>query len=135
MYSCLEVMNLICLQFADIDIDVFLRFNKIRTLTTDVSRIAKALSSSTMLKVSEDGTKVRRVTPVVERKNIDECSVYVQRLPTETDHEWLIDFFSKYGPVVYVSIPKYKDSRKIKGFAFVEYETPAAAQKCLAVCL
>lgn len=115
------------------DLDVFLRFNKVRALTTDMSKIVKALRSSTMLKVSDDGTKVRRITPIVEKLNIDECTVYIQRLPSDADHDWLSTLFSEYGPVAYVSIPKFKSSNKIKGFAFVEFETPEAAEKCLKV--
>ncbi|XP_011499441.1 PREDICTED: la-related protein 7 [Ceratosolen solmsi marchali] len=115
----------------NIDLEVFLRFNKIRSLTTDVNRIINALKKSTILKVSEDGTKVFRVTPIAEKQNIDECTVYIQRLPSDADHEWLTTLFSEYGPVAYVSIPKFKYNHKIKGFAFIEFETPEAAEKCL----
>ncbi|KAJ8675774.1 hypothetical protein QAD02_011560 [Eretmocerus hayati] len=117
----------------NVDIEVFLRFNKIRSLTTDVERIAKALKNSTLLQVSEDGKTVCRVTPIVEKQNIDECTVYVQRLPTDADHDWLWNLFSQYGPVAYVSIPKYRFNHRIKGFAFVEFETPEGAQNCLKV--
>ncbi|OXU22748.1 hypothetical protein TSAR_002253 [Trichomalopsis sarcophagae] len=115
----------------DVPLDTFIKFNKIRSLTTDIGRIAKALSKSTMLQVSENGKTVRRITPIVEKQNIDECTVYVQRLPSDADHEWLSSLFSEYGPVAYVSIPKFKATHKIKGFAFVEFETPDGAKKCL----
>ncbi|CAL1675530.1 unnamed protein product [Lasius platythorax] len=41
-----------------VDLDVFTQFNKLRELNVDTNRIAKALQKSTMLKVSEDGTKM-----------------------------------------------------------------------------
>lgn len=69
------------------DLDVFANFNKLSTLTTDTSRIAKALRRSTMLKVSEDGTKVYRSTPVNKKENIDECTVYVRNLPPDSDRD------------------------------------------------
>lgn len=41
--------------------------------------------------------------------------------------------FNKCGNVVYVSIPRYKSSGDSKGFAFVEFETQAQAQKAIEV--
>ncbi|XP_012263610.2 la-related protein 7 [Athalia rosae] len=114
-----------------VDLDIFLRFNKIRALTTDVNAIVRALQKSEMLSVSEDGTKVCRVTPILPKENIDECTIYVQRLPLNADHEWLTNVFSQYGAVAYVSIPRYQSNKRIKGFAFVEFEEPSSAAKCI----
>lgn len=114
-----------------VELQVFLRFNKIRSLTTDVNQIVRALQKSEMLSVSEDGSRVCRITPISQKENIEECSIYVQRLPLNADHEWLSSVFSQYGPVSYVSIPRYKSNKRIKGFAFVEFEDPSSAVKCL----
>ncbi|XP_063988247.1 la-related protein 7 [Diachasmimorpha longicaudata] len=114
-----------------VDLKVFLQFNKIRALTQDTARISKALKTSTLLELSEDGEKVRRVTPVTPRVDCEACSVYVQGLPPDANHDWLISIFSRYGPIAYVSVPKYKTNKKIKGFAFVEFETVEGAQECL----
>ncbi|XP_003705365.2 la related protein 7 [Megachile rotundata] len=114
-----------------VDLMIFMRCNKIRELTTDVNRVTKALQASTILSLSKDGTKVRRVTPIVQKENIDDCTVYVQNLPPDADHEMLSTIFSQYGQVVYVSVPKFKINKKIKGFAFVEFNTPEEANKCL----
>lgn len=77
--------------------------------------------------------KVRRITPIVQKENTDECTVYVQNLPPDMDHEMLSTLFSQYGQVVYVSVPKFKNNKKIKGFAFIEFDTPESANKCLKV--
>ncbi|OAD53835.1 La-related protein 7 [Eufriesea mexicana] len=111
--------------------DANLSKDRIKELTSDINRIAKAVQTSTMLSLSEDGIKVRRVTPIVPKGNIDECTVYAQNLPPDSDHETLSSIFSQYGPVVYVSIPRFKNNKKIKGFAFVEFDTPESAKKCL----
>ena len=102
-------------------------------MTTDINRIAKAVQVSTMLSLSEDGMKVRRVTPIIIKENTDECTVYVQNLPPDADHETLISVFSQYGQVDYVSIPRFNINRKIKGFAFIEFDTVESAKKCLKV--
>lgn len=73
--------------FSDVDLGVFANFNKLIALTTDTSRIAKALQRSTVLKVSENGTKVCRLTPVNKKENIDECTVYVRNLPPDSDRD------------------------------------------------
>ena len=114
-----------------VDLSVFITFNKIRELTTDINRITKALQASTMLALSEDGTKVRRITQIIRKENTDECTVYIQNLPPDADHEMLSSILSQYGPVAYVSVPRYHHNRKIKGFAFVEFDTPETAKNCL----
>ncbi|XP_043286533.1 la-related protein 7 [Venturia canescens] len=114
-----------------VDLDVFLRFNKIRILTDDVNRVAKAIKNSTILSLSEDGTKVCRTTPINPRENCEACTVYVQGLPPDATHEWLTSLFSKYGPIAYISIPRYKNTSKIKGFAFVEFDKVEGANECL----
>ncbi|XP_003489548.1 la-related protein 7 [Bombus impatiens] len=114
-----------------VDLSVFLKFNKIRELTTDINRISKGVQASTILSLSEDGMKVRRITPIAQKENTDECTVYVQNLPPDTDHETLSSIFSQYGQVVYVSIPRFKNNKKIKGFAFVEFDTIESAKNCL----
>ncbi|KAL7300615.1 hypothetical protein TKK_0006605 [Trichogramma kaykai] len=131
-------------QSPDVDIKEFLKFNKIKALTTEPAKIASALKKSEILKVSEDGTKVRRITPINERNNVDDCTIYVQKLPPEADHDWVVKAFSEFGKVVYVSIPKFKPKKKfreqdpecmkhqkIKGFAFIEFETPEGVDKCI----
>ena len=43
--------------------------------------------------------------------------------------EILKRIFENFGPVNFVSLPKFKNSNRIKGFAFVEFSTSEAAQK------
>ncbi|PNF30606.1 hypothetical protein B7P43_G06138 [Cryptotermes secundus] len=114
-----------------VDISVIMQCNKIRALTTDVKDICGALRYSDLLSVTEDGTKVFRTTPVKEKNNTDDCTIYVEQLPLDAQHEWLKEVFSAYGKVAYVSLPKYRSSGKIKGFAFVEFDTPEEANKTL----
>ncbi|KAG8226911.1 hypothetical protein J437_LFUL007772 [Ladona fulva] len=114
-----------------VDLSVFLTFNKIRALTDNVEDIANALSKSELLKLSSDRSKVAREKPLNPNYNEDECSIYVENLPLDAKHDWLSDVFSVYGKVAYVSIPKYRQSGKIKGFAFVEFESVEAANRAL----
>lgn len=114
-----------------VDLSVFLKFNKIRNLTDETSRIAKALSNSTILELSDDKKRVKRTTPICQKNNIEDCMIYVEGLSIDTDHDWLSSVFSRYGPVDYVSIPRYNNTKKIKGYAFVEFAKAEDAKKCL----
>lgn len=54
-----------------------MNFNKIKQHVESVDDIAKALTKSDFLKLSEDKRTVSRVTPVAESKNVDERTIYV----------------------------------------------------------
>ncbi|GBO98548.1 La-related protein 7 [Eumeta japonica] len=113
-----------------VPIETFLTFNKIRTLTNSASDIAKALKKSLLLELSEDKTKIKRKTPMLPY-DADSRTVYVESIPVTASREWLQSVFSDYGPVAYISLPKIKNTEKIKGFAFIEFSKAEDAQKCL----
>ncbi|EFX64977.1 hypothetical protein DAPPUDRAFT_333645 [Daphnia pulex] len=117
----------------EIPLHVFMNFNKLRALTEDLKEIAKALKFSKTLKLSEDDTKVSRITPFhpKSQEEVDLCTVYVERLPPHASIEWITSIFSEYGVVAYVSLPKFKDVTRIKGFAFVEFCDPESAAKAV----
>lgn len=117
--------------FSDIPLSVFLTFNKIKKLTTSLEEIRKSLESSPILQLSEDGEKVRRTTEIQENRDVDNKTLYVEALPTKADHEWVKTSFSKFGPVTYVSLPRYKVSKKIKEFAFIEFEKDESIDKAM----
>lgn len=54
-----------------------MNFNKIKKNADSVEDIAKALTKSEILKLSEDRTTVCRITPIAESTNVDERTIYV----------------------------------------------------------
>ena len=50
-------MNRILCELVDVDVEVFASFNKLRRLTTDMGLVAKALSTSQLLEVSDLGQR------------------------------------------------------------------------------
>ncbi|KAM3964319.1 la-related protein 7-like [Aphomia sociella] len=115
---------------AYVPIDVFLKFNKIRSMTQDVNDIVKAMKNSTLLELSDDKTKVKRQTPVLPY-DADQRTVYVESIPVTASRDWLERIFSDYGHVAYISLPKFKNSQRIKGYGFIEFNKPEDAQKCI----
>ncbi|GFO12470.1 LA-related protein 7 [Plakobranchus ocellatus] len=123
---------------AYVDLSIFANFNKLQTLHKDgISQkvLIQALSRSKMLQLSNDKTKVKRITPYQEisQEETDRRTVYVEHLPSHATHMWVKQIFSQCGKVAYVSLPTYKTSKHIKGFAFVEYTTPEEAERACAM--
>lgn len=57
-----------------------------------------------------------------------------ENLPGKVTNELLKKHFeSKFGKVCYISMPKYKTSHQLKGFAFVEFEEVECAKKAYKV--
>ncbi|XP_014262400.1 la-related protein 7 [Cimex lectularius] len=112
-----------------IELTEFLSYNKIRALTNNIKDLRKALKHSTELEVTDE----MKVKPknLVMKDNIDECTIYVEHVPPDADHDWLKEQFSIYGSVDYISIPKYSSSKKCKGFAFIEFSKPEFAEKAV----
>lgn len=112
-----------------VELEVFRTFNKIKELTDDVNTIAEAVSKSSILQVSADRTKIKRVIPFGEMKDFDACTLYVEKLPPYADQKWIRDVFDRFGRVDHVNIPRFNISNKIKGFAFIEFGEPESVEK------
>lgn len=63
-----------------VDISIFLKFNKVKALTSSLEEIAEALSKSEIIQLSEDKTQICRKTPILKKENEEECTIYVVTL-------------------------------------------------------
>ena len=127
-----------------VELTVFENFNKLKTMMADLvedgnsvqHHLARALEvkKSSMLVVSEDGTKVKRLTQVQEKEDIEECTIYVENIAPDATHELIKKSFSEFGAVAYVSIPKFHKSQKAKGFAFIEFEKKESVTNVIKAC-
>ena len=64
-----------------IQISLFLRFNKIRSLTSELKQILKAIRHSDVFELNEDKTMIRRRSAFNEpaQKETDKRTIYVVR--------------------------------------------------------
>jgi La-related protein 7 len=76
---------------------------------------------------------IKRKLEFSPRTDDDQCTLYVEKIPLKFGTAEAIEAaFSKYGKVVYVSLPKYKRTGAVKGFAFVQFENWSETSKALA---
>lgn len=61
-------------------LSTFMTFNKIKKLAASAEEIEKALDNSEMLELSCDRGRVRRITDIIIKENVDEYTVYVVRI-------------------------------------------------------
>lgn len=118
-----------------VELATLLTFNRIRTLRCfSVGHLAQAVRKSDMLVLSEDKTKLARNR---EKAPVDEADptpriVYVEGLPITFSIDDLNTFFSRYGRVCLVELPRQRQTREPRGFCFVEYSTSSEADYAVA---
>ena len=97
--------------------------------------VSKTPSDLLATREDDDGARwIGRSTIFAAREdaNVDECTLYVERIPSHLGSiDALETFFEKYGKVVYVSLPRYKRDGKAKGFAFVQFDKAEKAKSAL----
>lgn len=117
---------------------------KIGVLTSEVTK-AKAQSMAKSKKISVKNIPrfkilipnpkipVPKINEIIisESDKTDYAKIYVSNLDYSVKNEDLMSFFTKYGNVSDVYIPKDYVSRKPRGFAFVEFEKKNSVEKLL----
>lgn len=109
-------------------------FNKMKSISTDLALAKAAVEASEFIELNGDGTKIRRKDKLVNPPravDFDERNVYVENIPEKITHDSVRQMFQACGKVLNVSLPRHKDTRKFKGFAFIEFATKAGPAKAI----
>ena len=86
-----------------------------------------SIKNSEILKLNKPETMVKRRVPYKfdneeeVKRDIDKRTVYVENLPEDSTHESVAEIFQNAGKILHVSLPKFSDSKAIKGFGFIEF--------------
>jgi len=116
-----------------VEIKVIASFKRMKALTEDLEVVAAALrGSKVLLKVSEDGTKVKRTSPIPESFDSAPMTVRVKNIPTTASLDAIEEFLqSRVAPEGNVRRVKKLFNRKTKEFigkAFVEFDSEETAK-------
>jgi len=133
-----------------VPIPVIASFKKVKSLVSNYALVTAALRTSSQLVVSEDGKKVRRVTPMsdAEIEELQSRTVVAENLPEDHTNENIEKIFAAVGSVKAVRIchPQAANGSSMSGsryprtdmlvsnklHALVEYETVEQAEKAVA---
>jgi La-related protein 7 len=116
-----------------VSIEMIAGFNRMKDISEDLSLIVKAMRRSDMLEVSENGDMVRRATPVGSVENTNDRTLYVEDLPPSASIDVLKSDFSSCGTVEYVNLPRVRETKEVKGYAWITFADPSGVLKALKV--
>eukprot|EP01028_Stygiella_incarcerata_P000850 TRINITY_DN1134_c0_g1_i1.p1 TRINITY_DN1134_c0_g1~~TRINITY_DN1134_c0_g1_i1.p1 ORF type:complete len:336 (+),score=97.10 TRINITY_DN1134_c0_g1_i1:107-1114(+) len=117
-----------------VDLDVLCSFNILKKMDVKPMEICEAVENVSEVSLSDDRKRIRPSGPLPPVfHNADGRTVYVETFPSNTKHEDVENIFTSCGRVVYVSLPRFKESQSIKGFAFVEFENEISAERAAVV--
>jgi len=116
-----------------VPLSVVASFSKMKALTSDITAIVKALQDSEHLKVSSDGTMVKRIADLPQEDVSAIKTVYAKGFPAEQGYtlDDVESVFGKFGKILCVRIRKGLGKR-IKPSVFVEFNTAEEARAAAA---
>jgi len=117
----------------EVSIELLLTFNKMKSLLNSfpllrdrITMIKESLLESKTLQVNHEKNSIFRKEKYTN-ENIDKIElskrvIYVENIPSICSIELLKSIFEKVGNIKHISLPKYRYSQTIKGFAFIEFQ-------------
>ncbi|KAK5860978.1 hypothetical protein PBY51_022411 [Eleginops maclovinus] len=122
-----------------VPLETMLKFNRLKTLTTEISVIAEAIQKSNtgLLEISEDKTKIRRSPdkPLPEMNDdykdaLKNKSVYMKGFPLETTLDQIQDWLNEKGAIESIQMRRNLQ-RQFKGSVFVCFDSEESSKKFL----
>ncbi len=106
-----------------VPLEVFMNFNKLKKLTTDLTLLPRALEDSEDLELSEDKGAVRRTRPLPEENDADSRSMYAKGpFPSDATLEDLRAWAGQAGEVSRLNMRRMSGKDKaFKGSVFIVY--------------
>ncbi|XP_069009888.1 lupus La protein [Embiotoca jacksoni] len=122
-----------------VSLETMLKFNRLKSLTTDSSVIVAALQKSKtgLLEISEDQTKIRRCSnkPLPELNDeykdaLKHKSVYIKGFPLDTTLDEVQEWLNGKGPIDNIQMRRNLQ-RQFKGSVFICFETEESSKEFL----
>ncbi|KAG7386794.1 hypothetical protein PHYBOEH_008587 [Phytophthora boehmeriae] len=115
-----------------VPVRTFLSFNKLKMLKATERMILDAAEKSAAIRVDLPRACIAPqvlLAPTGQDASTDARTIYIDSFNTTDDHDTLRRTFAKFGKVNLVSMPRFAQSKKFKGFGFVEFSEQSAAEE------
>ena len=117
----------------EVDVHIILNFFRIKEILKDVEsteeklvKVSEALSKSQLISYNSEEKRIVRKVPFTlknfNKAETEKGMIYVENLPSSITHELLAAIFASTGKIMHISLPKFQNSKKPKGFAFIEFQ-------------
>ncbi|MEN2496116.1 MAG: La- protein 7, variant 2 [Marteilia pararefringens] len=116
------------LERGEMTLSVLMSFNKLKELTQEKNLIIKALKRcSDRIRFDEKSENISCLVDIrqindCDSQEIDERTLYIENLSQYWTIDNLREYFSKYGKVLIVNLPRFPNTKSHKGYAFVQFE-------------
>ncbi|RMX64953.1 hypothetical protein KXD40_005374 [Peronospora effusa] len=106
-----------------VPVHVLLSFNKLKMLKATERMILDEAEKSSAIRVDRPRSCIAaKVVPAGDQSDdADARTIYIDSFSATDDHDSLRRVFAKFGKVNLVSLPRFPQSKKFKGFGFVEF--------------
>ncbi|CAM1297698.1 SSB (predicted), partial [Pycnogonum litorale] len=120
-----------------IPLDVMVKFNRLKSLSTDIEVIVSALkkSQANLIEIHEDSKKIRRSAEKPLPENNEEYkqevvakSIYAKGFPEDATLDQILEFFKGKAEVENI-IMRRMDNKKFKGSIFATFKTKEEAEE------
>jgi La-related protein 7 len=106
--------------------------NRVKNMRATEKMLLEAAEKSSLLVVDKVGSRIApKESPFDQEDDSIERTLYLENYNRSHDHDSLRKELSKYGKIQLVSMPRFKQSKKFKGFAFIEFGTKEAASNAM----
>src|SRR5699024_7645928 len=114
-------------------------FNRLKSLTTDQEMVVKCIRNSTsgLVELNEDGSKLRRSKPIAEYseeyiKELNHRTLHLKGFPKDSKLDDIMAFCAEFGKVQSVQMRRnFKKNNEFKGCIMVTYLNKEDAEKAL----
>ncbi|CAI5746597.1 unnamed protein product [Peronospora destructor] len=106
-----------------VPVDVLLSFNKLKMLKATKRMILDEAEKSSIIRVDRTRSCIAaKVVPAGgQGDDADARTIYIDSFSATDDHDSLRQVFAQFGKVNLVSLPRFPQNKKFKGFGFVEF--------------
>lgn len=139
MHLLFKFLHLLTIFHQGFPLEKLMTFNRLKNLTSDQEKVVSLIRSSTtgLVELSEDGTKIRRCKPIPEEseeyiQELNLRTLHLKGFPKDSKLDDIMTFCTSHGKVQSVQMRRnFKKNNEFKGCIMVTFLSQEDADKVL----